>query len=497
MPCFHANGPNGGLNSLTRSTDGFNLNELQYLVTTEEPSTCGRLRNSSSASTCESESVQQEHLLIVGKEFRFDSEKDELVISRHHLPPTNAQVSPLPDVVRGDRSESSGHGCSIKSGNLVSHTSSGYGSAQNAVKCYSICTNNSPEHGSCDEDDGELPQQAPQLAPQQECTIEGRKQEHSETYNQENGNEKRPIDQHNCRNREEDQVSCTSLLDRSHCRRDDLVTRVPSAWESGNYTNTLLVSDPPSRDEDTLPLPHQETQQGEDHCTKVGGSVLLNPAKSLQEEGSNGQESEQEGQGDLIEEETQRSSSRSSIDSLRSKDGNFHTEGHNHDYSSQDGRNSAVSEHKLSVDHTPEESMVSVTEGARLRGEPAQQSQTESVTELLVPQPQSMPSDDKGLLVLPPWQGLPLSIRKNVVLSPLTLPRWVSSSPTLQIPCLFVIAHSFMNSSYEVLPSSSTPVSKGVVMSQMSSKSVSKSLRSGYILYSVSYLVECAWVWPS
>ena len=70
----------------------------------------------------------------------------------------------------------SGHSCSIKSGNLVSHTSSGYGSAQKAIKWYIICTNNSPEHGSCDEDDGELPQQAPQQAPQQECTIEGRKQ---------------------------------------------------------------------------------------------------------------------------------------------------------------------------------------------------------------------------------------------------------------------------------------------------------------------------------
>ena len=431
MPCFHANGPNGGLNSLTRSTDGFNLNELQHLVTTEEPSTCGRLRNSSSASTCESESVQQEHLLIVGREFRFDSEKDELVISRHHLPPTNAQVSSLPDVVRADRSESSGHGCSIKSGKLVSHTSSGYGSAQKPMKCYSICTNNSPEHVSCGEDDGELPQQAPQQVHQPECTIEGRIQKHSENYSQESGNEKGPIDQHSGSICVEDRVSCTTLLDRNHLRRDDLVTRVPSAWESGNCTNTHLVSDPPSRDEDTLPLPHQETQQGEDLGTKERGSVLLNPTKSLQKEGSNEQESAQEGQGDHIKEETQPSSSWSSIDSLRSKDGNFHTEGHNHDCSSQDGRNSAVCEHKLSVEHTPEEIMVSVIEGAGLSKEPTQQSWTESVTELLVPQPQSMPSDDKGLLVPPPWQGLPLSIRKNVVLPPLVLPRWVSSSPTL------------------------------------------------------------------
>ena len=97
---------------------------------------------------------------------------------------------------------------------------------------------------------------------------------------------KRPIDQHNCSNYEEDQVSCTTLLDRSHHRRDDLVPCVPSTLESGilNYTNTHLVSDPPSHDEDTLHLPHQEAQQGEDLGTNVGGSVLLNPAKDLQKE---------------------------------------------------------------------------------------------------------------------------------------------------------------------------------------------------------------------
>ena len=363
-----------------------------------------------------------EECSVVMKVFRLDS-KDELVISRSCLPPSNAQDSSLPDVVRADRSESSGHGCSIMSDNLVSHTSSGYGSAQKAIKHYSICTNISPEYSSCDEDEGELPQQVSQ----QECTIAGKKQEHSEIFNQENGQEKRPINQHCCSNCEEDQVTCTSLLDRNRHRRDDLVTCVPSAWESGICTNTHLVSDPSSHNEDTLPLPCQETQHGKDFVTKEGGSVILNPANSLQEEGSNEQESEREGQGDQIKEETQRSSSRSSSPS----DGNIYTEGHNYDYSSQDGRNSAVGKHKLSVDHTPEESMVSVTEVARVSREPAQQSQTESVTELLVPQPQSMPSDSKGLLVPPPWQGLPLSIRKNVVLPPLVLPRWVSFSPTL------------------------------------------------------------------
>ena len=33
----------------------------------------------------------------------------------------------------------------------------------------------------------------------------------------------------------------------------------------------LSVHDPPGHNVDTLPLPHQETQQGEDHCTKVHG----------------------------------------------------------------------------------------------------------------------------------------------------------------------------------------------------------------------------------
>ena len=47
--------------------------------------------------------------------------------------------------------------------------------------------------------------------------------------------------------------------------------------------------------------------------------------------------------------------------------------------------------------HTAKDNMVSVTETARLSGEPVQQSQTESVMELLVPQPQSMPLDGKDL----------------------------------------------------------------------------------------------------
>ena len=278
-----------GFGSTSTESDTFNINQILLDSTQKTSKECS----------------------VITKDFECSSERDELVISRNCLPPTNAQDSPLPDVVRGDRSESSRHGCSIKSGNMVSHISSGYGSAQKPIKCYSICTNHSPEHGSCEEDDGELPQQAPQQSPQQECTIEGRKQEHSETYSQENENEKRPIDQHSCRDYEEDQVSCTSLLDRSHCRRDDLVTCVSSAWESGIYTNTHSVSDPPSCDEDTLPLPHQETQHGEDHVMKEGDSVLLNPAKSLQEEGSNEQESEQKGQGDHIEEETKWYSSQS------------------------------------------------------------------------------------------------------------------------------------------------------------------------------------------